>query len=374
MKGVKNTMPSDIDYRRVLTECGLEVDRAAFFALSEEAKIQVTDETLTGLMKFITDKYNSLDFKEIERSAGDIAKFKYARMLYENTDILLNIYKNSTDPGAENYVGVVRDVQTVMNHLEHNRRDYMQLYQAGNGVVQLLYTSLVAACIYSVGILISNTIRFVTTETETDCQVLFDEIPGTLKHVHIKNIRAAAGDIDSYTKLLQTYTSQRAGRSLQESVSLAAVMGSVRTAGGVVAGAARGAAAVAAANPIMTGIAVGAAVLVVLPRVLVIIREIIYSIYFYRVKISEMLGIQADLIATNIESLEAGRGPKKVIARQRRIADSLRKWQGRIAIKVDSVNSQVATQKNRENAQLRIDRNSPIGQGPSYFSSGDLML
>ena len=187
-----------VDYLKVLSETGIDVDRPLFRSLSEDAKFQVTDDVLTGMMKFITDKYNALDFGEIERSAGDIEKFKYKDMLYENIETLSSIYSNASDTGATRYLEVCTAIRNVLNFLREYRNEFRTQYQAGNGMIQLLYTSLVAGCIYSVGILVSNTIRFVTTEQETDCQVLYDEIPGTIKHVHIKNILAASNDLSTY--------------------------------------------------------------------------------------------------------------------------------------------------------------------------------
>ena len=186
-----------------------------------------------------------------------------------------------------------------------------------------------------------------TTEQGTDCEVLFDEIPSTIKNVHIKNIQAAAADIESIEKVLDSYRSEGTGRALRESVSLATVAGAV------------------------LGVGV---VFILIPRIIVLIREIIYSIYFLRVKVSDMLGVQASLINTNIESLEAGRGTKKIIARQRRIADTLTKWQGRIAVKMDSNNTLVAMQKRKENATLRVNSDSPLVQEPGSGGTGALML
>ena len=338
---------SQVNYLQVITETGIEVDRPLFRALSEEAKFQVTDDVLTGMMKFITDKYNALDFGEIEKSAGDVAKFRYREMLLENVETLKNIYRSSTDPGAQKYLEVCEAVLIVMGFLMEMRQQFREQYQAGNGLVQLLYTSLVAACIYSVGVLVSNTIRFVTTEQETDCQVLFDEIPGTVKHVHIKNVLAASKDLESYRKLLNTYAQRGTQVAMHESITVASVA------------------------TVVLGIG---AILMLLPRILIMIREIIYSVYYLRVKVSDMLGVQADLIHTNIESLEAGRGTKKVIAKQRRIADKLTKWQNRFAVKLDTTNTLVAAQKKRENASLRIEQNSPIVMDPGALASGDLLL
>ena len=96
------------------------------------------------------------------------------------------------------------------------------------------------------------------------------------------------------------------------------------------------------------------------PRIIMMIREIIYSVYYSRVKVADMLELQADLIRTNIESLEAGRGNRKVIARQKKIADKLEKWKNRIALKMDTTETLKRAQQKKENASLKIDRNSPM--------------
>lgn len=339
---------AQIDCLKVLTETGVDLNRPFFRSLSEDAKLQVTNDVLTGMMKFITDKYNALDFGEIEKSAGDIAKFKYRDMLLDNTTTLWNIYSTASDPGAKKYMEVCDAVKKVMAFLFDNRKKFTKLYQAGNGVVQLLYTSLVAACIYSIGILVSNTIRFVTTEQETDCQVMFDEIPGTIKHVHIKNILSCSNDLDTYRKLLDTYSQSNVEKTVvHESIAAGTVAATILGVG---------------------------AVIMLIPRIFVMIREIIYSIYYTRVKISDMLGVQVDLINTNIESLQAGRGNKKIIAKQKRIADKLTKWQNRIAIKMDTVNTMVTMQKKRENDALRIDDRSVMASDPRALAAGDLLL
>ena len=99
----------------------------------------MTDDVLTGMMKFITDKYNALDFGEIERSAGDIEKFKYKDMLYENIETLSSIYSNASDTGATRYLEVCTAVRNVLNFLREYRNEFRTQYQAGNGMIQLLY-------------------------------------------------------------------------------------------------------------------------------------------------------------------------------------------------------------------------------------------
>ena len=330
------------DMRRVLTEAGVTVNSGDFITLSEAAQLKVADETLMKMFKFVTDKYNSLDMSEIEKSAGDFMKFKYRDMMYENLEILKNVYESANDPDAKKYLEVIYDIEQIMRDLLDNRRNqWATLYKDGNGVIQLLYTTLVAGCLYAIGILISNTIRFVTTDQDADCEVMFDEIPGTMKHVHIKNIQAAAGDIDSIYKLLNEYSKTTV--VMQESITVSAVT---------------------------VGILSTALVIMLIPRILILVREIIYSIYYSRVKKAEMLDMQISLLRTNIESLEAGRGNKKVIARQKKIAEKLEKMKNKISLKMDTAELGAKQQKIKEARELHIDRNSPIMQD-AMSSTGD---
>lgn len=332
-------------YANLLSECGLEVNKSDFIYLDEASQVQVTDEALTGMMKFITDKYNSLDFGEIEKTAGDYAKFKYRNMLHENLMTLHMIYQkaSASDKGAQKYLEVINSCYRVEDLLLNYRDQFITLFRAGNGVVQMLYTSLVAGMIYCIGILVSNTIRFVTTERDTDCEVLFDEIPGTIRNCHIKNILYAGKSIDDFHKYLNACENKlRNKEPVSEGVTIGAVL-----------------------------LGVGA-VVALIPRIIVLIREIIYSIYCTRTKISDMLAIQQELLKTNIESLEAGRGDVKVIARQRKWAERLEKWKNRFAMKADTVDNMKNAQMKRENASLRIDKNSPL-MNPDDSTSGILL-
>ena len=371
---------TNINYLKIVQECGIEASFSDFNTLDEAAQLRVTDDVLTGMLKFISDRYNSLDLKELEKSAGDIGKFKCTGMLEQNAETLLKIYEASPDEGAKNYVKVCVSIQSVIRFLKMRRKDISDLYKAGNGIVQLMYTSLLAACIYSLGILVANTIRFVTTEQDTDCQVLYDEIPGTIKNVHIKNILVAGDSIEDFNKIIDHYASMRNSRAMQESISFSAITAGLSKAyatGGIAGVAKAGITAAsnfAAAHPIGMGILAAGAIIMLIPKLIVLVREIIYSIYYLRVKVSDMLGVQAELIQTNIESLEAGRGDKKIIARQRKVVDALTKWQNAVAVKIDNNAVAVNSQKRVENQKLKLDKNNPLMQDPGAFSAGDLML
>ena len=147
-----------------LIESGIEIDKVSFTLLDEANQIKVADETLTSMMKFITDKYNSIDFSEIEKSTGDYRKFKYAGMIRENLDMLSNVYESSNDPGAKNYIEVINKCYIVQEHLISNAQAYSVLYKQGNGLVQLTYTSLVSAIIYTIGAVLFTASDIVLTD------------------------------------------------------------------------------------------------------------------------------------------------------------------------------------------------------------------
>lgn len=348
-----------VDYAKVLTECGYTVNRTDFIFMDEAAQVEVTNEALTGMMKFITNKYNSLDFSEIEKTAGDIGRFKYKQMLQSNLNTLETIYKASTDEGAKKYLEVTKSCNMILDHLQARRYDYSTLYKAGNGLIQLTYTSLVASVIYCVGTLVSNTIRFATTEINTPCEVLFDEIPGSIRHVHIRNAISGAKGIPNLNKILTEFMNLNKNKSAQmnEGVGMVSISPLLTKISASAAGKAAGA---FIATPVGKVILISAAVIILIPWLINFLRNVIYAVYNFRTKLSEELAVQADLVRTNIESLDARGGNAKVIARQRKWAESLEKWQKRIALKSDSTEALMQAEMKKENQQLQLDQNNPL--------------
>ena len=103
------------DMVSVLKEAGIDMNYYKLRRLDEAKGIEVADSVLTGMFKFITDKYNSLDFKEIEASAGDYKKFKYNRMLHTNLVTLDKIYTSTDDDGAEKYRQIIDNIYKIID-------------------------------------------------------------------------------------------------------------------------------------------------------------------------------------------------------------------------------------------------------------------
>jgi len=369
-------MAHDNVYLRALREAGIEFDiaqRSSFLCLDEANQIRVADNVLGDMMKFITDKYNAIDFREIEKSAGDFSKFRYATMIMENTETLRNIYKSTPDQGALKYLEVIDAIGLVSEKLIAMKRSISELYRSGDGMVQIVYTSLVTSMISAIGILVANTIRFVTTEQTADCEVLFDEIPNTFKHVHIKNVLAAPKAMENFSTYMTMVTAARRNGSMNESISVAAITGVIKSIVGVFAPnvAAAAASTTSAGITAVTGVASSIAVpIIVIAALIYFSRDIIYAVYYGRTKISDYLAQQEAMVRTNIEALKRRGVSDKVIARQLKWANFLGSLSRKIGVKNDVAEANARAAKRKEDEDIK----KKAGNEASQSADSGVML
>lgn len=333
-------MANDVMY---LMEAGVNVDRGYYAFLDEATKIQVTDQVMTEMFKFITDKYNSIDFSEIEKSAGDYKRFKYNQLIESNLQVLENVYRNSTQDGADKFLDTVKQMHELIEFLTTHREEFSYLYKNKVGIAQLIYTSMVSSIVYAVSALIAQTIRFITLEDDDDLSVVYDEMNNAAKNIHVKNIQHAVNSLDAIEKYLSTvYRDKKNRLATNESITWASIVAGI-------------------SSPVGIAVAAIGATILLLPRIIPFIREVIYSIYYSRVNFAQAIGVQIELIRTNIESLEtSGRGTKKIIAKQKNIVRRLEKLQNIVAVRTIDAQSMTSRKIKEENRSLNIDRNSAL--------------
>lgn len=313
-----------------LIEAGFTVNTGYFRFLDEATQAKIADNALMDMFKFITDKYNTIDFGEIEKTGGDYRKFKYRQLIDENLNTLMKVYNSSSDPGAKAFMDDIMAIRTAQTLLDDKREQFIYLYRSKDGITQILYTSLVSAIVYATSALVANTIRFVTLDDDNDIQVIYNETNNAARNIHIKNIRSAHNSNESIRTYLDTAFKYKKS-NLSESVSIASI-------------------------------AAGAlAVIVIVPRIIPFIRECIYAVYFTRVKLSQAIELQIYLVKTNIESLEAtGRSSKTVIAKQKAVVGALLKVLNIISVRMDDAESMTNRRIREENTKLKIDKTDPI--------------
>ena len=368
------------DMVSVLKEAGIDMNYYKLRRLDEAKGIEVADSVLTGMFKFITDKYNSLDFKEIEASAGDYKKFKYNRMLHTNLVTLDKIYTSTDDDGAEKYRQIIDNIYKIIDWLVQRRSDISYLYKKRKGSVQMVYTSTVAAIVYAIAALISNTIRYVTVDKNADMEVLFDEIPNSFKNIHIKNINAIADSLTDFNKFIDGLI-ENEKKGLVEAVNVGdifnmgynAVKNVGKTAfkamdpGGSGNAQDRYKVGYNAASRLINskggkavvygGLAAAAIFITWKAGVIIfnILRSVIFTIFYSREKMKDALEINISLLKANIEQLEStGNVKPKVIANQKTWLKRLEAMAMKFNNNTDRGELMAKREIDRENKQLNV--------------------
>lgn len=328
---------------------GVHADYFKLRRLDEATAVQVADSILSDMFKFITDKYNSLDFKEIENSRGDYSRFKYRAMIDENLKTLLAIYRSSNDSGANKYRALISDINEIIKWLDANRKDISYLVMKRRGIIEVTYTTMVASVLFGVAALVANTIRAVTVDKGADLEVLFDEVPNAYKNVHIQNITNIAKSLPDFTQLLVSTRNYEKKHVMTEAARVEDFANLLT----------KGAAAVSKLAPkgstrrkVIGAAAAVAAVVWAAPKIFMLVRQVIFVWYYSRATISEAIELNATLIKANIEVLENTGGSPKVITAQRAMMEKLQRLALVIANKSDRGEILAKREIARENDKL----------------------
>ena len=387
MIGTKNVAR---DMVHTLKEAGIPADYYPISRLDEAKTMEVADSVLASMFKFITDKYNSLDFREIEQSAGDYMKFKYKKMLDSNLKTLDVIYTSSGEDSAKKYLDIVEDLRNIENWLIRRRSDISYLYKKRKGSIQMIYTSIVASMIYTIAALISNTIRYVTVDKNADLEILFDEIPNAFKNIHIRNTKSIASSISEFDNFINNTIEGEKKTLVSE-----AGIGDIFSAGyGMMKNVGKGfldgmkpdsadiratnqynrtykAARNLASNKFVKGaayVAIGAGLAFAIWKsgviIMGIIRSIILTIYYSRINTKQALEININLLRANIEALESRGEKPKVIANQRKWLERLEKFALKFANDTDRGEILAQRDIDRQNKQLKVSE-------PEYYTEDD---
>jgi hypothetical protein len=336
---------SRLDLVNSLADMG--INRAALFNLNEAATLKVSDEVLGKLFEAIGSKYNDIDLSEIEKSNCAYTNFKYFKLIEANVTMLADIYSNAGESKMKTYVD---DIGSVHAHMVNHVSKFSQC--ADLPFIQLTYNTIVATMIYSLTMLIQTTVRFVSSTDDVSYDVIVDSLPNGEKNVFFRNIKKINDSFNDKTiiKLLDESIKNKKQiikeayafdvDPMNESFVITSAMGMM-----------------------MARILAGAVLFSIVFKIIPIIREVIYSIYYLRLHIEEAIEIQNSLITANIESLDnrANASPKdkkrmmKISKRQSRIVDFLNKIKRKVSVKFDVADNLAAKNIKQEDSTLRVD-------------------
>lgn len=304
----------DYSQRKAFTEAvdnhfdmGDKETRESLRGLNEEDQSRVLMSLTTRLYDQIMDKVDDIDYGEIARTKGDVTKLSNYANMKECLSILRDLfieYKQDIAP--------VKTILDALVNVENRRETFQKAFIVKAEFPILIYDTICLSIVESLSLMISTCIEFIKSPTDDCIDIILNNVAvaKTYRHLLFDNLKkfnksCEDGDMDKALNYVMDKKNLFGGFS-------------------VVAGAVVG--------------------LGIIMNIIPIMRELIYYYYYNRVRLSDYLSVQADLLQINAYNLEANRvgksaeERKRIAKRQMKIVESLRKVSNTIA--VDSVTAE----------------------------------
>lgn len=256
------------------------------------------------LYNMIVNKLEDIDFKEIERSKGDITKFAQYKKTKESIDTLITI-ANQSKSGIEE----VNVLNECMKNLEENKDIFVKGFKNDISIIKYFYNTAVLGLISDIGFMTVVCVEFIKNpESNVGLEIKNLEQYKTKFYLVHRNLikfneSCSKGELQKCFNTLSSY------KVKHESIAVVGIIGSI--------------------------IAV-ASVLVYF--VIPFLRDLTYLFFSFRAKLSDWFGVQSELLdanATRLKALKAKNDTetKNVIEAQNKWSNRMKKISEFLAIK-----------------------------------------
>lgn len=305
--------------------------RKGILALNEAEQLSVLTSLTSKLYDNIIEKIDDIDYGEIPASKGDITKLPNYDKLVETLGLVRSIVKEYKQDTS-----VVDEISTAISNVSSRKELFEKAFRMKVELPIVMYNNTVLSIINAVSYMIATSIEFIKTPSKDSFQTVFDRVgyTKTKNHTIYKtlakfNESCKKGDFDSAMNHVIS------GR--MHGLGEAAIAGF----GGAIASA-------FAAVPVAVK-----AIMAVLAA-LAVLREMIFLFYYSRIKMSDYIEIQAELLEMNANNLKngtstakTGEDTSKVVEKQLKVVE----WFKKLANKISFTNkkAEVETQKEINN-------------------------
>lgn len=256
------------------------------------------------LYNMIVNKLEDIDFKEIERSKGDITKFAQYKKTKESIDTLMTI-ANQSKSGIEE----VNVLNECMKNLEENKDIFVKGFKNDISIIKYFYNTAVLGLISDIGFMTVVCVEFIKNpESNVGLEIKNLEQYKTKFYLVHRNLikfneSCSKGELQKCFNTLSNY------KVKHESIAVVGIIGSI--------------------------IAV-ASVLVYF--VIPFLRDLTYLFFSFRTKLSDWFGVQSELLNANTTRLKALKAKndtetKNVIEAQNKWSNRMKKISEFLAIK-----------------------------------------
>lgn len=319
--------------------------RKVLLSIDEKDQNSVVSGVASKLYDSIINKIDDIDCETITKSEGDITAIENYEKIVEclgTMDALVKAAGQSTD--------AIEIIVTAMNNIKSRKDLFEKAFKYEIELPMVTYTMLTYACVAATSFMISCSVEFIKNPKTETFDITIDKIgkfhtDGNLMFKNLKkfNESCSKGEFD---KSMNYIIGQKAKNFL-----------------GLTAGA-------SVALGVVAGVAIGGLILAIIP----LIRELIFTFYLTRVKVSDYFAIQADLLDMNAANVEMNTTidktkRKEIAKRQAKIATNFRKFSNAVEVKLKDANSKAIAELKTSDKKIKIS--DVVDKMPDSASSDD---
>jgi hypothetical protein len=270
------------------------ITQEEFEVLKEDTKTDALREIANSILKNIASQMDQVGTAPIDRSFGDIKKMKELNSLQDaltNLEVLVERSESelASHPELSNYV---KEIIKAILYINQNSKVFKDAYRDKKTVLILKYQSLILSIFSAVSYLISVMVDFSTGGVEVRSNIKYEEI-APIKAVMSFNNEVESG---SFKRVVDDVNTLR--ENFSEFADLAVVTESSEIMGMVLAG--LNTLLSSPDNKELVSFLYRAAGIVVL---ILSLRDVFYSFFRNKTKISEIIGSIEDFAGVNTAGL-----------------------------------------------------------------------
>ena len=304
-----------IDMANFINENAININ---YNVMNESTQLSMSDKILDRMFSMLVTKYNKVDFTDIEKTKGNIERFKYFNSLQECINTLCKISEaGEVIPDAITLSNTLSNLRALSSQFEHG-------FKTQNAYTMMIYNIIGYALFEATSYTLAGSIEFVKNGQEYNVEAL--NLNTSKKCILISSLEkfnksAEDGTVTKYMK--KSEEADKKSEVMNES-AVPAILALLS-----------GASKLGAVGAVASWVTLAVGLLWLGAHIIPLLRELVYLFYRTKHSISETAKIQADFLLANIEVLKNNNGDAKVIAKQIRVVEQLRNVSRKFALDYD---------------------------------------
>ena len=325
-------MRTDI-YNKIITEYFDITDketRKILMSIDEADQNQVVSSLASKLYDSIVNKIEDIDCGTIPQSAGDITKIENYDKLVECLNVMSSLIEAGNQSSDD-----IKIILEAMANIKARKEMFEKAFKLNVELPMVMYNMITLSCVASTSFMIACCVEFIKSPNDESFAITIDKVSkfNSSQYLMFKNL-------DRFNKSCATHEFDKAMDNI------------IRTNTKNLLGLSAGATAA-------LGVVAGVAIVGLIVNIIPIIRELIFSFYLCRVKISDYFDIQADLLDMNAANVEYNstidaKKRKEIAKKQSNIASNFRKISNVVEVKTKDANTKAMKELDKSNQKLKI--------------------